>query len=252
MKRAIGSFLVCAWIVGMMSATAQEEPFPVWEQGFESSVAGWIGGDIAGPEGWCGTTEQRTADASELSASAGNAYAVVVESACNEYWQEQGFETSGPYALGAGHPAPWPAEGYVNQLDVYLDPQDPVAFTFVSSVYVFGPPDDVGNFRRFFVPVTEDDGRLQVMGRDVNERGWFTFRTTLGSDDGRLEVDFELLRRGESLLSAPLTTTLFTEEAAASLAVEDLGIGYLWFVSIAEGKELPIDEHRVVPAGGGR
>ena len=246
-------------------------PFKNWHQGFNQGTAGWFGGETMGPLGWCGEVEQRTGG---VGPSAGPAYATVAQSGCNAFWTSifgPGFR-SGPWAPGpdfAGFSTVWPTGGFVVELDIYLDPTwtaaalDPGEFIFgpdggfpvFSNTTVFtyavsvrelaSPADAFGSFRYFAVPVISDGGKLLIFGREVSEAGWYTFRHVIGNDGGRLTVDFELAeRRGGTLFTIPVVTTLFGE-TVSDLSATDFGSGYIWFLSISPGLDLPIDEHRV-------
>jgi len=238
-------------------------PFKNWHQGFNQGTAGWFDRETTGSLGWCGEIEQ---NAGGVGPSAGRTYATVAQSGCNAFWSSifgPGFR-SGPWAPGpdfAGFSTVWPKGGFVVELDIYLDPTwtaealDPGSFilgpggtVFTYSVSVrelASPADAFGSFRYFAVPVISDGGKLLVFGREVSEAGWYTFRHVIGNDDGRLAVDFELAeRRGGTLFTIPVVTTLFGE-TVSDLSATDFGSGYIWFLSISPGLDLPIDEHRV-------
>jgi hypothetical protein len=223
------------------SMTNSNAPFRTWHQGFETGTYGWIASAIAGPDGWCGTVDRREGAAA---ASAGHAYAVVSFGACNAFWTANGFASSGPYSPGAGYPSPWPPSGYVMELDIHLDPQGSPATTFVYAVSfeVF----DQGTLRYLFVPVLENNGALYVAGHDVTQAGWYSFRHVFSDDAGNLAVTFELARaHGPVLHTEPATTTAFTGEPVSSFETANVGAGYVWFVDIAPGLELAIDQHQV-------
>lgn len=243
-------------------------PFKNWHQGFNQGTAGWFGSETMGPLGWCGEIEQ---SAGGVGPSAGRAYATVAQSGCNAFWTPiftSDFRT-GPWAPGpdfAGFSTVWPNGGFVVELDIYLDPTwtaaelDPgsfilgpggTVFTYAVSVRELASPANAfGSFRYFGVPVIADGGKLLIFGREVSEAGWYTFRHVIGNDSGHLAVDFELAeRRGGTLFTIPVvtTTTLFGEpgETVSDLSATDFGSGYIWFLSISPGLDLPIDEHRV-------
>lgn len=228
------------------TAVAQPEPFAAWHQGFESGTDGWITDSTPGEGGWCGDIQYRDASSGPVEPSEGEGFAVVTHGPCNEYWQEVfGSEPTGPYSPGSGYPQAWPDAGYASELDVYLDPGAGTAFTLAGSVVRLNQEGSDTPIRYFFTEVVPEGDGLSVLGQEITEAGWHTLRYTFGDDDGSLAVDAELLRDGEVVASAPLTTTALSGEATSSFDVTELGTGYTWFAAIAEGTELAIDEHRV-------
>jgi hypothetical protein len=229
--------------VGM--TTAQPEPFVDFHQGFENGVDGWITDSTPGEEGWCGEIEHRDASGGAVEPSEGQGYAVVRQGACNAYWQEVGFEAGGPYTPGSGYPQTWPDAGYTVEFDVHLDPDAGTEFRVAASVVVLEPEDPASPFRYFLIQVAPDGDGLSVLGQDVREGGWHTLRYTFGDEGGALTVNAELLREGEVLASAPLSTTAYSGEATSSFDVTELGTGYMFFETLGEETELAIDEYRV-------
>ncbi len=228
------------------TATAQPEPFVDWHQGFESGIDGWITGSMPGEEGWCGEIEHRDASSGPVEPSEGEGYAVVRQGPCNDYWQETaGFDAGGPSTPGAGFPQAWPDAGYTTELDVYLDPGAGTEFRLAAGIFLLDPEDPSSPLRYFIIEVMPEGDGLSVLGQDVTEGGWHTLRYTFGDEDGALTADAELLRDGEVVASAPLTTTAYSGEAASSFDVTELGTGYIFFETIGEETELAIDEHRV-------
>jgi hypothetical protein len=246
----------------MLNANA---PFPTLHQGFEHDTEPWVDREVAGGLGWCGSIERVDRGAGEVTPSAGSGFATVEDGACNAFWTDVFGEafTSAPASL---HPdalsAVWPASGFVQELDVHLDPaaaSDGLHFLYANSLCVLADDGtcatsdtDAGvfDFRYFAVAVTADGGTLSVAGHEVNEAGWYTFRHVFGSEaDGALTVDFQLVQDGQALVTEPIAGTLLTGESTSDLDVDDLGSGYVWFVSVADGLELPIDEHRVRQGG---
>lgn len=243
LERFAAIIILCGMTLG--TAAAQPEPFMDWHQGFESETDGWITDSTPGEAGWCGDIEHREASSGAVDPSGGEGYAVVRAGPCNEYWQGVGFDASGPYSPGVGYPRAWPSAGHIHQLDVYLDPVAGTEFTMAGSVVVLGLEGPDSPIRYFFAGVVPEDDGLSVLGQNITEAGWHTLRYRFGDEDGTLTVDAELLRDGAVLASGRLSTTAFTGEAASSFDVAELGTGYMWFVSIGEGMELAIDEHRV-------
>ena len=244
-------------------------PFQNWHQGFNHDTEGWYGEETEGALGWCGEIEQLDRHAGDLRPSAGGGYATVALGGCNDFWTtETGFFSedlvNAPWAPGPDFSLfsdVWPASGFVYELDIYLDPswtpnepepplfndQAPpgTVFTYVASVREIA----TDRFFYFAVPVLSENGGLSIFGHTIDESGWYTFRHLFAEDGGRLSVTFELASRsGGTLLTEPIATEFFGQDAdLAELAVTELSSGYLWFAAIADGLELPIDEHRMRP-----
>lgn len=237
-------------------------PFPVLHQGFEHDTEPWVDQDVPGALGWCGTIERVDRGSGAVMPSAGTGHAIVQDGACNEFWAGVFGEafTSAPASL---HPdvlsTTWPPSGFVQQLDIYLDPEgvdDGLVFLYANSLCVLAEDDtcatsdtdaSVFDFRYFAVAVTAEEDALSIAGHQVTEAGWYTFRHVFGSEaDGTLTVDFELRQDGRTLATKSIEGTFLTEESTSAFDVGDLGSGYIWFVSIADGLELPIDEHRLL------
>lgn len=238
--------------------------FSPWYQGFEQNTEGWITDEISGPSGWCGDVAQQGSDDGPVEPSLGSGYAVVEHGACNDYWSENGFaDGSGPYAPVAYTDGP--TGDHMIAVDIYLDPRMSGGTTFLVSASV-RLLDQESPYRYFFVPVTKKGRGLFVAGRQVPEPGWYTFRFRFTDDAaGNLSAKFQLvegfraLRQGLSeegdvfgtlprrqvLFTKQLTKTALTGEKTSSFSVSNVGNGYLWFVSIAEGLKLPIDQHQV-------
>ena len=86
-----------------------------------------------------------------------------------------------------------------------------------------------------------------VAGNAVSEAGWYTFRVRFREVDGHLAVDFELAQNGKVLYAQPVSATAFSGEATSSFQVSNVATGYSWFDSIADGLQLPIDQHKYRP-----
>jgi len=158
----------------------------------------------------------------------------------------------------------FPESGYVQQLDIYLDPEYDTGnegFTFLDVLgindenVVFSFANTVGNqtqvildaeFTYFTTLVLKEGGNLIIGDFQVAEAGWYTFRHVFGSEDGSLTIDFELLQNGQLLYTESIDTSLFGV-STSSLETGDLGSAYLWFPTIADGVDLPIDQHRLRP-----
>lgn len=254
MRRLLVIGTALATMLLLLASTVSAQPpqgagadFPTWNQGFNHNTNGWIGNEVSGVDGWCGATERVPRGEGDVTPSAGRAHAVVTQGPCNAFWQSQGFAVSGPFAPGAGFSTMWHEPGFVYELDVYLDPNWDVGTGFILAGSFNQPalPGFTG-FRYLFVPVfVTGEGIMTVNGEhNITRAGWHKVRYVFGSDNGALTAEFQL-RKGGQIYSAELTTTALTGESTSSFDVEDVGNGYLWFVTISEDLELPIDEHRV-------
>lgn len=223
--------------------------FPTFHHNFNHDLGPWVDSSVEGEPGWCGTVRLMDRRSSDIKPSAGRGFATVIHGPCNDFWTEQGFESSAP---GGGDPAlfssSFPKSGFVQQLDIYLDPDDfEQGSAIVYSNSLFYPEIGFG-FRYFSIEVIKAGGALLVDGFEVNEARWYTFRFSFDQDaEGDLLVNFELLRNGHSLYKTPIERTLLTGEATSGFKADSMRSGYIWFVSIQEGVELPIDEHVLRP-----
>ncbi len=213
-------------------------PFPVWHQGFNHGAEGWYGYD----GGWCGTVNHHARGGGPVAPSAGAGYATVEEGGCVAAYSV--FAPTGPYSIGAGTWSRFPASGFVDQLDIYLDPAGSPATAFTLTELFF---DDAGGYPGGAQVVVEPSaGGLEVTAGGaayaVTDAGWYAFRFRFHDADGALLADFQLSgRTGGALLTE---RGLPTGASTASL----LGVE-TWFASIAEGLALPIDEHVRRPGG---
>lgn len=264
------------------SMTKSSAPFKVWHQGFNGDTDGWFGAETPGELGWCGSIEQVNRSDGAVRPSAGRGHAIVSQGSCNELWNSNpadgGFGPGldgAPWAPGPEFSAfsgTWPTDGYVMELDIYLDPAWTAAsleegtFVFEPGVFTMPPSGDAvvnetifaysvsfmhledDSFRYLWVQVEPGDGELLV-GADehpITQAGWYTFRHVFRNDAGDLAVDFELAdRQGGTLHSESPATTLFSGEQVSDFSATNVGSGYAWFTSISPGLDLPIDEYRV-------
>ncbi|WP_139220662.1 hypothetical protein [Salegentibacter flavus] len=223
--------------------------FPTFHHNFNDNLGPWVDNSIEGELGWCGSIELADRKNSDISPSAGRGFAILMNGTCNDYYTEQGFETSGPATFD---PALWgmnfPESGFIHQLDIYLDPgsfESGAAFTYANSLFYEAADYP---FRYFSIDVTKTEAILWVEDYQVSENGWYTFRHVNSRDDeGNLKVDFELLKNGKVLYSTSIDQTLLTAESTTSFLADGLGSGYIWFVSIQEGVSLPVDEYFLRP-----
>lgn len=227
----------------------------LWYQRFDQDTDGWITDETAGPKGWCGDITQVNRGDGPVAPSASRGYALAAHGKCNDYWSNHGFPNgSGPYS-----PAAWtegPTGDHVLALDIYLDPGLGGGTTFTLAAAIRLLDGETPTFRYFLVPVTKNEGKLFVAGHEVPRAGWYTLRYRFTGNGGALSAEFQLVRNFVSrlppflsrtgvLFTVPFPNTAFTGEPTSSFSFSNVGNGYLWFVSIAEGLMLPIDEHRV-------
>ncbi|MDZ7801797.1 MAG: hypothetical protein U5K81_13550 [Trueperaceae bacterium] len=278
---AFVALLLGALALAMGSALASGsggDGFPSWHQDFEQNVDGWIGDDVAGGGGWCGTIDHRSSADGPVEPSSGDAYAVAIGGPCNAYYQELDFPPNGPYSYGAAYSTSFPEGGFAVELDIFLDPAQDLEFTYWTSFSKLdvrdepGPPrdddpeGDFGNWasslRYQVVPLDGGDGDIVVGDNEltggehrVGEAGWYTFRHSFTkAADGDVNVEFELERAGEVVFSAS-PDTAYTPEGAegptfalSEIAAENVGTGYIW-LGLPGGMELPIDRHQVRTLG---
>lgn len=252
MKKRLAILLV----IGLLAVSAipvfAQGVLPAYQQSFEQDTAGWITDETPGPAGWCGDITRYARGTGPVAPSRGHGYAAVEQGACNEFWQNnQGNQwlESGPFNPPGGYSESWPQSGFVNELDIYLDPAwaDGTNFTYANSIRTLDPAPDEALFRYFTVTVHKDSDALWVNGHEVDRAGWYTFRFEFTEEVGHVAVRFELADRGRVLFDEPLTTTAYSGEATASLSTGDFGTGYVWFVTLSEGLELPIDHRKYRP-----
>jgi hypothetical protein len=257
MKRLLKLLILAGLFATFTLPAMAQSVLPAYHEGFQHGTGIWITDETPGPGGWCGDIEQYTRGSGPVGPSKGNGYAVVAHGDCNDYWRPIFSEGSGPYAPFGGYSGRWPEGGFTTELDIYLDPDwaSGTHFTYAVSFDYLGDqaPSDPP-YRYLMVPVAVADGQLTVDGEPVNEAGWYTFRQRFMNEGGYLAVEFELTQKGDVLFTKAVDETSSTGEPIASFDVNDVGTGYSWFVAIAEGLRLPIDEHAYVPspaAGGG-
>lgn len=239
-------------------ASDGDSGFQAFHQGFNTNTKAWADKDVSGVLGWCGTIELWNRKNGVVAPSAGNGYATVAWGDCNTFWSEEADEVGLP-TFKEGAPATqdpdlwsssWPENGFLQQLDIYLDPdmfQDGNAFTYANSLKLRSEM----VFHYFAVEVTKSDNTLYVDGYPVSGAGWYTFTYLFGDESGDLTVDFVLTRNNNWMYSSSIDGMLYSEDPTSSLHVDHLGSGYIWFVSLQEGVELPIDEQYLRPGNMG-
>lgn len=232
------------------SATSSEpERELVWEDKLNDNANNWITDETSGPEGWCGDITHHNDNNGPVSASSGSGYAVAEHGACNNYWQEQDVPSSGPYAFFGELASQWPSNGFTQELDIYLDPSwsagpSGSVFIYVNSFRLLDG-EYPNNLRYLFIPVTKQDGNLQVMGNNISEKGWYTFRFIFSNKDENLGVTFELIDGDQKILSSEIDQTSQSEEQISSFEATNTGNGYGWFLAINPDLGLPVDEQQM-------
>lgn len=227
-------------------------PETIWEETFESGTGNWTTDETSGSMGWCGDIAQVSSGGGSVSPSNGSGYATAAHGACNDFWVDQGFPSSGPFGPFGEYNDEVGFEsdtGFMKELDVYLDPSwaapDTSLFTYAISFDLLDT-EYPNNFRYFFVPVVKPNEAVRVAGEEISAAGWYTFRHRLTSDDGSLAAEFELLRNGEVLVSQDLTATSQSGTDVSSFEVSNVGTGYAWFVAVRPGLQVPIDEQKLL------
>jgi len=246
MKKTIVLLLTIALLAIAVIPVLADGVYPAWQQGFEHDTDGWITDDVPGAVGWCGDITRYDRGSGPVAPSVGHGYAVVANGACNEYWMNNGWPVSGPYApFGGDYSESWPQSGFVTELDIYLDPNwmDGTGFNYYVGMRVL----DENSFRYFVIPTVAENGALLVAGNEINQAGWYTFRVRFRDEGGQLAVDFELAQKGRVVFAQPMTTTAFYGATTSSFKVSNIGTGYSWFDAISDGLQLPIDQHKYRP-----
>lgn len=227
--------------------------FLAFYQGFNHNTAAWADQYVEGIFGWCGTISLEDRKTGDVVPSAGRGYATVMWGECNTFWSEEADDMGLPL-FEYGAPATqdpelwsssWPSSGFVQELDIYLDPDmydEGMAFIYSSSLKA----QEEMAFIYFAVNVVKAGDALLVDGHPVTESGWYGFNFIFDDNEGALQVRFELEDNHKAAYSTYLQSDL-GENPTAGYAVEDYGSGYVWFVALAEGVELPIDEYRLRP-----
>lgn len=239
--------------------------FQAFHQGFNHDTDTWADQYVEGVLGWCGTINLMGGKSGDIMPSKGSGYATVMWGECNYFWSTPADMLEGkPYyypAFEAGAPATqdpalwsasWPSAGFIQQLDIYLNPEmfEPgLAFMYSHSLF----NSEEGSFIYFVVEVTKQEGELFINDFKIPEEGWYTFKYLFDSgSDGELEVDFALLNDGRKLYGTPILENMPAAPgeqpvSTSSFDVENYGSGYLWFVTLQDGVELPIDEQILRP-----
>ena len=231
--------------------------FPSWEQDFDADTEEWVGDEVEGESGWCGTIEHQAADEGPYQPSVGDGYALAISGPCNEFYTEIFGEDfrSGPFAADTPLAEEWPEGGYVMELDVHLDPDEATTFDHYNAVSLLDVREEEGlvaSIRYFQTPVATENGTITVMGEEIDEPGWHTFRHTFSEGaDGGLAVEFTLERDGEEVFAAPIEETGEMDAEPGSptseFEVTNVGSGYIW-LHVPEGTEIAIDRYRVFEA----
>jgi len=262
--------------------------FPVFHQVFNHNTDPWVGKGVKGAPGWCGSIEHIDRRSNgDINPAVGRGYATVMHGECNDFWDDFFFEvedielfedgsTSAPTTHLSLYSSTFPKSGYVQDLDIYLDPDygtgndgklptwldllgiddKNVVLSYANAVRVLElVGEDDPEFLYFTILVHKENNHLKIGDIQIDEAGWYTFRHVFGSDyDGSLTVDFELLQNGRLLYTKSFDYSFFgisisspSSEIETSLKTDNLGSGHIWFPTIADDVELPIDQHRLRP-----
>lgn len=232
-----------------------EAYFPTFHQNFNHNTAAWSDQTIEGVLGWCGNIELQNKWDGEVKPSASRGFATVMQGDCNEFWTSNpeapaNFSTGAPTVQDpALWSSTWPESGFVQDLDIYLDAdmfETGLAFMYASSIKT---REGIA-FDYFAVSVVDNGASLSIQDHNIAEEGWYTFRFYFHSEniDGEemVAVDFKLIKDGQPEFSTTFETSLLGTDVS-SLNTGDYGSGYVYFVSIAEGVALPIDEYFIRP-----
>jgi len=264
-------FAGCSDITDSDDSDSSDSTFPEFTQLFENDTEPWST-ETDGEDwlGWCGSIDLKNGNSGELNPSAGSNYATIEHGACNDFWDGEfpGLTSAPATSKNPDLYSPeWPTSGYVQQLDIYLDPvydagnaeltfhdflqrDTDYVFSFTTAIRDITTTEEEGELvvDYFESPVTKNDDNgeqlLVVNGEySIEEAGWYTFRHLFDSNsEGNLSVEFELVRNGQTLYSETIDYSLLGVKTS-DYEVDDLGSAHLWFVSIADGLELPIDQH---------
>lgn len=258
MRTALLSLLSFVLVVGIIGCDDDDdddmdtEAQVIWEDNFDDDVDHWITKEDPGIYGWCGGVSHYDMDEGPVTSSAGMGYATAEFGPCNTFWTDTaGIPASGPgspfgeYNDEVGYEG---GEGFTQEMDIYIDQSwsapDTSLFTFANSLDLLDSMYP-NNFRYLLVPVTKPADNVMVMGNQIDESGWYTFRFIFRDDNGNVAVDFELEYEDEVLMSQAMTTTGLSQESVSSFEVDKTGTGYAWFFEIEPGLELPVDEQKL-------
>lgn len=213
--------------------------FPGWSQDFSGDADEWLDLD----DDWCGSFELVPADEGELTPTAGSGYARVAGGECVEQFAED-FEPSGPYSGNVAMSDAWPEGGFVEELDLYLDPEQHSGFDYYLPLSLYDVREAEGfppSVRYTRVQVTEQGDALSVGGHPVEEAGWYTFRHRFTEDeDGSLRLDFELVdadgeQVGSHTLEEHFGPSGLEDPEPLEVSADNVGNAYIWF-------HMPFDE----------
>lgn len=252
------------------STGERDSSMMTWDQGFEQGTEGWYDGEDEAPWGWCGVIEaiEEGGRSGDVVPSAGQGYGLASAGRCNDHWGDilPRGAPYGPGPEGSLFSDAWPDAGYVTELDVYLRPSWSDAYVGTLSknsiiqlgATVFELDYEIPEFHPFphwvvTVDAVPDQKALAVFDHRIDEASWYTFRFAFSEEDGEVKAAFELrdhlgdlLTRVGALEALELQgSTMVPFEG--ELPTDEYGSGHIWFMDIASGLQLPIDEHRVSP-----
>jgi len=214
-----------------------------WNQGFEVNTSGWFQGLDNGS--YYGTIARVPSGTNGIVSAEGVAHAVIT-----------GTPGEGaPFTRFGSYSSVWPG-AWTAEIDVYLDPAWPAGTGFDYSV---AASNSSGGYLRDFIFLVAKDtstGKLLVAASngsggapredletlnhvEVTTAGWYTLRHVFYKSSTQLAVDLKLVNSSGTVL---FTQTL--TDAADTLPGIVGGNRYGWFVYVANGQTLPIDNSR--------
>lgn len=223
------------------------EAFPGWSQDFSGDADEWFDLD----DDWCGSFELVSGDDGDLTPTVGTGYAHVVGGECIEQFAD--FEPSGPYSGGVAMADAWPEGGFVEELDLYLDPVVHSGFDYYVPLSLYDVREAEGlpaSVRYTRVQVTEQGDALSVGGHTVEEAGWYTFRHRFTADEnGMLAVDFELRdadgqQVGSHAIEHHLGPSGLADPEPIEVRVDNVVNAYIWF-HMPNDEVVAIDRYEV-------
>lgn len=108
--------------------------FPVFHQVFNHDTEPWATETEGVDElSWCGSIERHDRRSGDLNPTVGRGYATLQHGFCNSYWYEDHDQPFPPVFTSAPATAKnldlysteWPASGFIQQLEIYLDTNYP-------------------------------------------------------------------------------------------------------------------------------
>lgn len=240
-------FFIGAIVLFLVAGFALATRAADFSQGFEITTAGWTGVG--------GSSVERVASGTNGITSSEGAYHGLLKVGNIETEGVYLGETLGPRTDWGGFGATFPEDGYVTQIDVYLDPAladgNDRLFNFSSSIN-----DPSGAHRRDFVfnvvaipgavgseiwlvdagTIVKTNSEDALEGEVIGTAGWYTLRQSfMNNGAGVLKVVMDLLN-SDGLLLRSWVVSNPTDIIGATVG----GSGYGWFVTNSV-EDLPVD-----------